>query len=412
MQQVKYLIIGGGIAGTSAAEAIRRNDPEGSITIITEESELLYSRIMLPDYLRDENTYEQLFMRKAEDYQNKKINLILNSRVDRVNSSSKTVHLVTGEEIQGEKLLIATGGKVNRLKISGGELPGVTYLRTNHDVRVIKDLMAKASESVVIGGGFIGIEFAQSFIKNKLKTTALIREKYFWENIVGENSGKLLSQLLTENGVEVLSEVQTAEFLGAGYLTGVKLTDEREIPAQIAGVGVGIHLDIEYLEGSGLKINKGILTNEYLETSVPNVWAAGDIAEFHDVLFNREHTLGNWTNASAQGRAVGQNMSGEKKVFETVSAYSIDIFETNFSFLGDPVADDKTEHIERGTVAEKKLARFLLRDDILVGASLINLPTEKGRVNSLIKNKTKLTANKAKLSDLSFNLTDLTALSG
>lgn len=407
MQQIKYLIIGGGIAGTTAAETIRRNDPEGSITIITEEDERLYSRIMLPDYLRDENTYEQIFLRKNEDYQNKKIDLILKKRVDRVNALSRTVHLVTGEEIQGEKLLIATGGKVNRLKISGGELSGVTYLRTNHDAKIIKELMSQAKDAVVVGGGFIGIEYSQTFVKHKLKTTALIREKYFWENIVGENSGRLLSQILLEHGVVVLAGSQTEEFLGKGYLSGVKLSDEREIPAQIAGVGVGIHLDLDYLEGSGLKINKGVVTNEYLETSVPNVWAAGDIAEFHDVLFNKGHTLGNWTNASAQGRLAGQNMSGEKQVFETLSAYSIDIFDVNFSFLGDPVADETTEIIERGSVENKKLSRLLLRDDVIVGASLINLPTEKGAVNNLIKNKIRITPGKNKLADLSFDLNSL-----
>ncbi|HSX58098.1 MAG TPA: FAD-dependent oxidoreductase [Candidatus Saccharimonadales bacterium] len=403
MRNVDYLILGGGIAGTTAAEEIRRKDENSSITIITEEADRLYSRVLLPHFLRNENTPESLFVRPVDSYPQKNLELLTSTKITKVDTQNRQV-TTDKEEFSYKKLLIATGGKVNRLQTPGAELPGVVYLRTLTDAKKIKEQMALSKNAIVIGGGFIGIEFAQSFIKNNLKTTSIVLEKSFWESVVGENSAKLLTQILTELGVTVLTESEVVEFSGEGKLQGVKLKNGQTLPADIAGVGVGIHMELSHLQDSGLMINKGVLTNEYLETSVPSVWAAGDIAEFKDLVTGKVHQLGNWSNASAQGRAVGINMAGERIAFQTTSMYSINIFESNFSFLGDPVVDEQTEVIERGDLAIKKLGRLLIRNDVIVGASLINLPLERNVLTNLIKNKTKITSSKAKLSDFSFDL--------
>lgn len=405
MQEVDYLIIGGGIAGTTAAETIRSKDNKSSIVIITEEADRLYSRVLLPRFLRDEHTLDSLYIRQEKDYQEDNITLFTNERVLKVDTENKVISTDKPRDFSYKKLLVATGGKVNKLDIPGADLSGVVYMRTLEDIKKIKDLISKSKEAIVLGGGFIGIEFAQSFIKNGLKTTAIIREKAFWDTIVGENSGKLLSQILTDNGVTILAESQASEFTGTSKLEAVKLADGDSVRADMAGVGIGIHLDIEYLKDSGLTIKKGVVTNEYLETSLPGVWAAGDIAEFYDPVFKKYHALGNWSNALAQGRSVGLNMVGEKSIFETTSTYSINIFGINFSFLGDPAVDENTEIVERGSVADKKLVRLLIKDDLIVGASLINQPSERNAIGDLIKGKRKITSSKSKLTDLQFDLT-------
>lgn len=407
MNKVDFLILGGGIAGTSAAETIRNQDQNASITILTEEADRLYSRVLLPHYLRGENTFESLYVRTPISYIDKKIELKTTTKVSKLDLTHKQVATESGEVYEFGKLLVATGGKVNRLTIPGADLKGIFYLRTIVDAGAIMSYLPSCQNALVLGGGFIGMEFAQSFVKNGLKTTAIIREKYFWENVVGENSGKLLSEILTSNGVDLISQAQAVEFTGSTKLIGLKLSDGQEVKADIAGVGVGIHLELDHLQDSGLVIKKGVVTNEYLETSVPDVWAAGDIAEFYDVVFGKYHTLGNWANASAQGRSVGLNMAGIKTVFETTSMYSINVFGNNFSFLGDPAADEKTETIERGDISSKKLARFLLRDSVVVGASLINMPVERNIINKLIKEKIKLTASVEQLADANFDLTTL-----
>jgi NAD(P)H-nitrite reductase large subunit len=404
MKEVNYLVLGGGIAGTTAAEEIRSKDPTSSITILTEEPNRLYSRVLLPHFLRDENTLDSLFVRKAEAYTQKNIDLVTSTKVTSVDTANKSVTVASGEIYKYQKLLIATGGKLNKLAVPGGELPEITYLRTLEDAKRIREIILKSTQGIVLGGGFIGIEFAQSFIKHNLKTTAIIREKSFWEIVVGENSAKLLSQILVENGVTLIPETQVTEFVGEGNLKAVKTDKGAEIAADIVGVGIGIHMEVSHLQNSGLDINKGILTNEYLETSVPSVWAAGDIAEFYDSVYHRHHQVGNWANSSSQGRIVGLNMAGTKTLFETASMYSISVFSNNFSVLGDPTADENTEVIERGSLQDKKIARLLLRDDIIVGASLINLPIDRNQITKLIKNRTKVTPSKEKLADLGFDL--------
>ena len=407
MKNVDFLILGGGIAGTTAAEEIRAKDPNSSITIVTEEPNRLYSRVQLPHYLRDEHPLESVFVRTPESYTQKNLSLVTSTRVASVDTSNKSVSVESGETYSYKKLLIATGGKVNKLATLGADLPAVVYLRTLDDAQKIRRLIDESKEGLVVGGGFIGIDLTQTFIKHGLKTTAIIREKSFWEDVVGENSGKLLSQILQEHGVNITTEAEVTEFIGQGKLGKVRLNNGTELNADIAGVGVGIHMELEHIKDSGLKINKGVVTNEYLEASVADVWAAGDIAEFYDPALDKRHLLGNWANASSQGRTVGLNMVGEKAVFETNSLYSINIFEGNFSFLGDPTVDQNTEVIERGSIADNKLARLLIRHDLIVGASLINMPIDRNYINRLIKSRTKVTVSKEKLSDLSFDLSTI-----
>ncbi|MEX0622008.1 MAG: FAD-dependent oxidoreductase [Candidatus Woykebacteria bacterium] len=412
MKSTDYLIVGGGIAGTTAAEFIRMDDPSGSITIVMEEPERLYSRVMLPHYLRDQITFERLYVRKPGNYEEKHIELVKGVRANSIDTQNKKVTLSSGEMIDYDKLLIASGGKVNRLKVPGNDLPGVTYMRTIEDVRKIKKLMARAKNGVVVGGGFIGIEYAQSFVKAGIKTNAIIREPYFWSSVVGENMGKLINKILKENGVQIISNTEIDEFAGSASLEQVKISAGQSVPAEIAGVGIGIHMDLEHLKDSGLKINKGLITNEYLETETSNIWAAGDIAEFYDILFDKHHQMGNWSNAGAQGKAVGPNMvvgwgkSGREE-FVTVSAYTISIFDKSFTFMGDPEASQDTEFVERGSVAEGRLARIHLRGDIITGAALINLPADRRPLEELIKNRVKIKVNREKLADTNFSFSEL-----
>jgi len=167
-----------------------------------------------------------------------------------------------------------------------------------------------------------------------------------------------------------------------------------------------------YFKGSGLKINRGVITNEYLETDTPDVWAAGDIAQFYDVIFNKHHQMGNWSNAAAQGKVAGSNMvvgwgSNVREKFVTISAYTINIFDKTFVFMGDPVVDGETEIVERGSSEDGKLGRIHLKDGIITSAALINLSVDRRPIEELIKNRVKITIGRDKLADINFNLNNL-----
>ncbi|MCH7541380.1 NAD(P)/FAD-dependent oxidoreductase [Patescibacteria group bacterium] len=409
MKKVDYLIIGGGIAGTTTAEFIRMNDSSGSISIVMEEPELLYSRVLLPHYLRNQIPFERLYVRRPENYEEKNIKLIKGERANSIDTQKKEIRLVSGDILSYEKLLISSGGKVNKLDIPGKNLKGVTYLRTIEDVKEVKEIMKNANKAVVVGGGFIGIEYAQSFVKAGIDTTCFILDPYFWERVVGENIGKLLSNILEKNGVKIVPESEVTEFVGTDSLEKVRTKRGMEASADIVGIGIGIHMEMAHLKDSGLKIDRGIITNEFLEADTKDVWVAGDIAQFYDVLFNKHHQMGNWSNAAAQGKVAGPNMvagwgKGEREKFITVSAYTIGIFDNTFTFMGDPIADKQTEVVERGSIQEGKLGRIHLRNNVITGAALLNLPADRRPIEELIKNRVKIRVEKNKLADINFSL--------
>ena len=414
MKNIDYLIIGGGIAGVTAAETIRQNDSSGLITIVSEEPEPFYSRVLLPNYLRDEIPLEGLFIRNPKDHKERGIDLLKRSKANKVNTQDEKVYLTNGQELGYKKLLIASGGKPTLLELPGADLTGVTYMRTIEDINQIKRLMQLAKAGVVIGAGFIGLEYAQSFVKKGLKTIYIIRKPYFWSKMASQNLGVLINRILRNNSVELITRAQVIRFLGDGSLRSVRLDNGKSIQAEVAGVGIGTRMDLGYLAGSGVKIDNGVITNEYLECSAPDVWAAGDIAEFFDVLFDKQHRLGNWTNAAAQGKTAGLNMIGgwgsvsknrEKSI--SVSAYTVSLFGHNLSFIGDVSRDEETEIIERGSISEGKLGCLFLRGRMICGAALINLPADRKPIEELIKYRVKITASRDKLADKDFDLGDL-----
>ncbi len=179
----------------------------------------------------------------------------------------------------------------------------------------------------------------------------------------------------------------------------------------MVGVGIGIKSNLSWLEGSGIEINRAIVTNEYLETNLPDVYAAGDCAEFYDVTFDRKHIMGNWANATSQGSAVGKTMAGVKTVFETASSYSINFFDGSCLFIG--VTDDKfaDEVISRGSVGGDKMTRIFVKtidgSMRIVGATIINNPAEVSPLTSAVKGKVDIASSREKLADPNFDLKNL-----
>ncbi len=432
MKSVDYLIIGGSAAGTTAAEVIRGLKPDASITIVTEESHEEYSRVLIPHYIRHKVQRDQVFLKKSEWYTEKKIKLLKEVRAQRLEASSKSVKLSNGEEIQYGKLLITVGGYPIKLDAPGSDLGNVFYMRTVDDadniVKVASSASAKASadrqsaKGVIVGGGFIGLEFASGFKKNGVEDiTILVREPYFWSFKLDEDSSKVLVTVLEKNGIKVVCNEEVERFEKGAVVT----KSGKNLSADIVGVGIGIKSDFSFLSGSGVDINRAIVTNEYLETNVPDVYAAGDCAEFKDVIFERQHIVGNWANATSQGSAVGKNMAltspsasdgqaGVKTVFETASSYSINFFDVgSCTFIGVTEADFSEKTVLRGSVDSGKMTRIFIKKidgvERIVGATVINNPREVAPLTSVVKNRTDVSKFVEKLSDSEFDLKDLSS---
>lgn len=433
MKSVDYLIVGGSAAGTTAAEVIRQLNFQSSITIITDENHEQYSRVLIPHYIRGKVSRDHVFLKKANWYSGKNIELIKGTKAVSLEPDSHKVKVSNGQEYQYGKVLIAIGGDVNRLNIAGSNLANILYLRTIEDADAVIAAAKKNERGLVLGGGFVSLDFATGFRVNGVqKVVILTRDPYFWSGHLDPESGRLMQNLLSKNGVEIMTGEEADFFEGAAgpegpspnrrfsgtgglarRVSGIVTKSKKKIEAGVVGVGIGIKPDLEWLKKAGIKTNRAIVANEFLETNIADVYAAGDCAEFHDVFFERQHIMGNWANATSQGAAVGKTMSGQRTVYETISSYSDTFFDNSYSFIG--VTDEKfaDEIIVRGSVENQKMARIFIKKIAgvtrIVGATVINDPAEVAPLTAVVKNKKDIFPFKNYLTDTAFDLKEMLA---
>jgi NADPH-dependent 2,4-dienoyl-CoA reductase/sulfur reductase-like enzyme len=370
MIETKYLILGAGAASSWAVRGIRQEDKEGDITIVGKEPYRTYSLPLLSKgFIQGRYPEDKIFTVKEDFYDTNKATFIHSNGASSLNTSKKTVGLENGNEITYGKLLICTGGSPLKFQIPGSDLRRIYYLRTLEDAKKIKAAAQSAQEAVVVGGSFIGIELAAALRELGLSVKVLMMEKYPWQNLVPEEIGKYFTKLMKEHGVSIYPEEKVIEFAGENGLANSIKTESGEVfEGDLFGVGVGIRLNIDFLKDSGIEIGKGVLVNEYLETNVADIYAAGDIAEFNDLILGTSHLTGHIENAQFQGRTAGRNMAGGHEEFSQVSAYDTEIFKTMLMFIG--ACDLGTEYVIRGSVEEPR-GSFSFKDGKLIGALLI-----------------------------------------
>lgn len=411
MTKYNYLIVGGGIAGTTAAETIRKNDSGGTIAIISEEPHTLYSRLTLHHYLKDLIPLERLYLRRENFYQEKKIDLFKGKKAQKLDAIKKEIVLDDGVVLSFDRLLIATGGYPNVWNVAGSTKKGIFYFRTIEDAINIKNRIEEIKVSkpyaLVVGGGFIGLDFLTSFVKQGLNTTILVREDYFWQGKVAARQGQLIEKVLRANGVGVVTGEEVVEVLGKKEVEAVRTKTGKILKAGIIGVGIGIHFDLNWLMEAGIAVNFGVLTNQYLETNLQNIFAAGDVSEFLDVLFDQRHLVGNWVNAYKQGEVAGLNMAGQKTVFETVSSYATEVFGHKVVFIGMTDTKTATSTVIRGLEGDESVVCFFLNEGRLIGATLVGRAQEQAVISQLIRKKIDLNNHLDQLADLNFDLASL-----
>lgn len=390
-----YLIIGGGIAGVTAAETIREESPASSIGVFSGEAHLFYSRVLLPSYLKKKIGREKLFLRSAEDFTKRRVDLHLSSEVVSLDEKRREVRLKNGLVFAYGKVLIAAGGKVK----PWGEEAHQRYiyrLQTLDDAdRLIKDLSFIRSP-LVVGSSFISLEFLEIFILSQSSPILLSRDPYFFARILDPKGGEILRRNFERHGIALhfndsLSKVMRKE-------RGLEVLTEQgaEFPADALAAGIGLDRNLEFLKSSAVRMGKhGVLTNEFLETSEPDIFAAGDVAEFQDVIFGERRILGNWTNAFLQGKRAGLNMAGLREPFKNVSTYSITNLGMQLTAIGECGRDSDT--IVRLDEGRDQYERLFLRGGVLVGAALINRFQDKAHLAKLIETRTNVEEYRSQL---------------
>jgi len=416
-EKYKYLIIGGGVAGVTAAETIRTKDETSSIAVINDEPYALYSRVMLSkaNFFLGKIPFDEVWLKGEEWYKKNRVAFIGGRLVVFLDAKNKIAVLDDKRQISYEKLLISTGVRTREWDVPGHDKKGIYYLRTLEDGKAIMAAIKSAKKAVTIGGGFIGFEMADLLKLAGLDTTMLLRENYFWEPTLDAASGKMIENALEKTGIKIIKNAEVTEVLGDKNVESVVLKDGTKIECDMIVCGIGvIPPPLEFAREAGVEIKCGILTNEYLETNVKDIWAAGDIAEYKDLLLEENIQLGNWVNAREQGRISGLNMAAscdelgiKKEAFKFVSFYTTQGAGISVAFIGDSRPFPDRQIILRGSPDLNSYERILVVGKELVGATMINRTSELTSVAKLIQNNVDVSAYTSELSNPDFDLKQL-----
>jgi NAD(P)H-nitrite reductase large subunit len=389
----RYVIIGNGIAGTTAADTLRKNDPHCIIHLLTNEPYPLYNRVSLPRFLQGVIVEQKVMIRDFAWHEQRNIQLITETLVTGVHMDERVVVTDKGQHLPYDALLIATGGWANPLCVPG--VSGTKHIYnfvTLDDTKTIIARMLESQTAVAYGGSFISYELCDGFAVRKLNTTWIMRGPYWLRNALDPEGGEVVDNIAKKFGVSVIhgDEIE-AVVPRNGVPSYVKTKQGREIQADVIGVGLGISLNTQFLAHTPVEICRGVVVNEYLETNIPGVYAAGDIAEFFDPTINRHHTMGTWDNAMGHGRIVGVNMAGGREAYVDVPTYTSPLFDVNIAVVGTAETHNpELESISRREPGEKgneNYRKLFFRENKLVGVLMIGSPKGRKKLIDIVKNQ-------------------------
>jgi NAD(P)H-nitrite reductase large subunit len=317
----RYAIVGSGIGGLAAAEAIRQHDPRAEITMVSEEPHPFYSRPGLAYLLRGDIPEKRLYVRSRDDLRALGIHR-LNARVEQLDTARHEL-MVAGGRIPYDRLLLATGALAVPPPFPGGDLEGVVKLDGLDDTRRILQLARRARQAVVIGGGITALELAEGLAARGVKVHYFLRGGRYWSDVLDETESTIVLGRLAHEGVQVHLNTQIERVEGAGRVARVLTETGEEIAAQIVAVAIGVRPRADLARQAGLHVERGIVVDPLLQTSAPDVFAAGDVAEVTDPITRRGSLDVLWPTALAQGQVAGANMAGAQQAYVKSTPFNV-----------------------------------------------------------------------------------------
>lgn len=401
------IIIGGGHAGCSCAKALRQENFNGEIILISNESELPYHRPPLSkSFIKDEELMDQakLYLQPEAFYEKYRIDLRMNTTVSEIDTELKAVKLYHGETLHYDDLVLAMGTRARPLPLSGVELDGVMNLRTANDARKIREHLKKSQHVVIVGGGFIGLELA-STARHLGKNVTVLENMH---RILGRAVAPIISDYVTlvhrSNGIRVELDTYISEILGEdGHVKSV-VCDRGVIPADLVLVGVGALPNSDLAEQAGIHCENGIVVDESMRTSAEHVFAIGDCAN-HENPFagNRHIRLESVQNANDQALIVAKNLMNQKASYHTVPWFWTDQGDVRLQMTG--LSFDTNDYVVRGDIETGRFSVFHYADDRLVAIDSVNQPVDHMIARKLLE--AKISPEKAKIADIRTNLKTL-----
>ena len=389
----KYVIVGASAAGTSAVEGIRDIDPTGTITIISEEYCPQYSRPMISDFVSGKATLEKMKCRDDYFWEDNAVQALTGRTAVRLNLLDKYVELDGGEKIQFEKLLLATGGKPFVPKIEGADKEGVFTFTTLADAELLAAKLESAKKVTVIGAGLIGVSVTEALAKRGLQVTMVELKNKILSLLLDATAADIVENAIKKAGVTIVTNQSVQRILGKAENTqvvgGAVLTNGSQLQCDAVIVAIGVIPRIELAAGSDVKTNRGIIVDKFMRTSVPDVYASGDVAEAYDFILNENRSLPLWPLAQLEGKVAGYNMAGKKTDYEGgTSMSSLKYFGVPITSIGiaNPKEDNAYEIIVKHDPAKNVYKKIVLKDNVIVGVCFVNDIERTGILFHLMKN--------------------------
>ncbi|ABB14457.1 NAD(P)/FAD-dependent oxidoreductase [Carboxydothermus hydrogenoformans] len=384
---MKYLIIGNSAAGIFAAESLRKLDPAGEITVLTDEPYEVYGRCLTSYFIAGDIVEEQIFIRPKDFYEKNRINLKKGEKVVRIDFNEKKV-ITFKNSYQYDRLLIASGARAKKLSLPGSNLPGVFTLRTLDDAKNILDYSRKAEQAVIVGGGLVSLKGAYGLLKRGVKVTVVVASRQILSQVLDYEAAGLVQQNLEKQGMKFLLGEDVLEFLGEDKIFEVKLTNGQVIKADLVLIGKGVTPNVDFLPEPE-KFLEGIPVDQYLRTPWEGVWAAGDVAKTFDVAHGKYRVNALWPIAAEQGRVAAMNMVGQNYVYQgSIGMNSLEFFGYN------TIAAGITRQEEGYTVIKRRQGanylKLVLEGEKLKGYILSGEVRGAGKLTQLIRSGSKI----------------------
>ena len=401
---MNIVIIGSSAAGLSCLNTLCKISPQAKITVISAERYSPYSRCLLTYYLGNSMTEQELTISSPSDYPSD-VRFILGQKAEQIDTQRKTVRLSDGKELGYDKLLIAVGADAIKPKYYA-EGKRTFTLRYLDDAKKIAD--TTKGKAVVLGGGFVGIKTAYGLLERNIKTDMVITSPYPLAMVLDEASARYIEKDLTELGIGIITREDVVDISLHKNALKVYLSSGRVLESDVVVVGKGVKPSVDLAKASGIKVNEGISVNEYLETSAPDIFAAGDCCETIDLARNKLQIIGLWPVAVEQGYFAALNMSGTRSLYP--GSIAMNSLKTKAFHLisagllkGEPGLTVYEKHIP----SRKQFRKIAFRGDVPVGMAFYNCPEEAGLFVNLIKKAMPLIVKPEKVVNGDVSISDI-----
>lgn len=377
MSTSRFVILGGGmVAGYAAKQMVELGLKPGELTIVSADDVVPYERPPLSkSFLAGEDTEDAIKISPEDFYRQHGIDVQLRTEVSSLDAKGKRLKLKSGDELSFSKLVIATGARPRRLNVPGAQLKNLFYLRSMDDSKAIRTQSEKSKRAVVIGGGFIGMEVAAVLTQRGLTVTMVPGGDRIWKRLFTPEMSKFFEDYYTAKGARIVRSTTATALRGSTSVSSAVLGDSESIDCDIVVAGIGVEPVTDLFAGSGLAVDNGIVVNEYLETSAPDILAAGDVANYQDVLFGKRRRVEHWDNAVSQGQHCARTLMGKRAPFRHVPYFFSDVFDLSYEYWGD--SSEANRVIHRGDLASKSFSTWWLQGDRLVAAFVMSRPHEE-----------------------------------